>query len=122
MIVSLIPHTLHFGNDHFTLTLNNIGCTRQLTTCYFGFSSAFDNFQLTKFTRRNKGHSNTSITCTAGTSNTMNIAFRILRNIKIDNMSNIINIYAAGSDVRSDKNISCSVTEFLHNTITLSLA
>ena len=40
----------------------------------------------------------------------MNIAFRILRNIKIDNMSNIINIYAAGSDVRSDKNISCSVT------------
>ena len=31
----------------------------------------------------------------------MNIAFRILRNIKIDNMSNIINIYAAGNFIEA---------------------
>ena len=122
MVMVKLQNRLHAGNDNFALAFNNVGRCRQLTAHNFGVCCAFDKFKLPEFTRGNKGHGSTGITCPACTANAVYITFRVLRNIKINNMGNIININAACRNVGCNQNICRAFAEFLHNTVTLGLA
>ena len=60
--------------------------------------------------------SKTFLAGSSGTSDTMDVIFIILWNIKIHNQINIIHVDSAGCDIRGDQNRIISGTELLHNT------
>ena len=122
MICIELQHSLHLGDNLVALTLDNISSGRQLAALDFGFYSALDELQLTELTRSDEGHCNAGVPCTTGTANAVNIAFRILRNIKVDYVRNIVNVDTTSSNVRSNQHIHRALAEFLHNAVTLVLA
>ena len=122
MVCVQLQHSLHLADNLVALTLDNVSSGRQLTALDFSLDSALNQLQLTELTRSNEGHSYAGVACTAGTADAVNVAFRILRNIKVDNVGNIVNVDTAGSNVGGNQHINSALAEFLHNTVTLVLA
>ena len=58
---------------------------------------------------------------TTGSADTVHIVLDILRNIVIDDSFHIIHINTSGCHIRSDQNTGSTVTETLHDRITLRL-
>ena len=122
MVSVELQHSLHLADDLVTLALDNISCGGQLTALDFSLHHTLDELQLAELTGSDKGHSHTGIARTTGTTDAVHVAFRVLRNIKVDNVGNIIHIDAAGSHVSSDEHIAGTLAEFFHHAIALILA
>ena len=122
MVCVQLQHSLHLADNLVALTLDNVSSGRQLTALDFSLDSALNQLQLTELTRSDEGHSYAGVACTAGTADAVNVAFRILRNIKVDNVGNVVNVDTAGSNVGSNKHIDSALAEFLHYAVTLVLA
>ena len=122
MVSIQLQHSLHLADNLVALTLDNVSSGRQLTALDFSLDGTLNQLQLTELTRSDEGHSYAGVACTTGTADAVNVAFRILRNIKVDNVGNVINVDTAGSNVGSNQHINSALAEFLHYAVTLVLA
>ena len=122
MVCVQLQHSLHLADNLVALTLDNVSSSRQLTTLDFSLDGTLNQLQLTELTRSDEGHSYAGVACTTGAADAVNIAFRILRNIKVDNVGDVVNVDTAGSNVGSNQHINSALAEFLHYTVTLVLA
>ena len=122
MVCVQLQHSLHLADNLVALTLDNVSSGRQLTALDFSLDSALNQLQLAELTRSDEGHSYAGVACTTGTADAVNVAFRILRNIKVDNVGNVVNVDTAGSNVGSNQHINSAFAEFLHYAVTLVLA
>ncbi|MNN20848.1 hypothetical protein D3C81_1341480 [compost metagenome] len=84
-------------------------------------SHTLNKMQMIKLTRRYEGISCPFFTCASSTSNTVNIAFRILRKVKVNYVCYARYIQTASSHIGCYQYIDAAVTEFAHNGIALIL-
>ena len=73
------------------------------------------------FRRDKSDRQSLAISTTSGTTNTMDVIFRIMRNVKIDYQTNIININTTGNHVCRYQDINVPILELLHHLLTLCL-
>ena len=80
-----------------------------------------DQTQLAVFPGGNEGHSHPLATCPAGAADAVHIGLMVLGNVVVDDMGDVVDIDAPGSHIRSHQGVDASVTELLHDPVTLYL-
>ena len=118
----LFQNALHLGNDLLSLSFQHAGIGRQGAADNLGLDAPFNQLQLSEFPRRDEGQGNTGVAGTARTANAVHVAFRILGNIEVHHVGDVVDVQASGCHVGSYQDVHLALTEFLHNSVTLILA
>ena len=82
---------------------------------------AFDGPQVFHFAGDDEGRRFTALTGTAGTADAVDVAFRVLRKVVVEDVGNAADVEAAGGDVGSDKDVDGLFTELADDRIALGL-
>ena len=77
--------------------------------------------EMVDFARRNERPCRSFFTCASRPADPVNVAFRVLRQVKVDDMRHARYIESASGHIRRNKDIDAAVAEFAHHGIALIL-
>jgi hypothetical protein len=112
---------LYFGGKFFQTAFAQQFCVRQLDFRNGQLHCTFDVTQQTTFAVLNEQQRTASATRTTGTADTVNIGFRIHRNVVVNNQADTLNIQTTRCNISGDQDIKTTIFQAFQSLLTQRL-